>query len=606
MDSTTQQIKERLDMVDFIRSYIPLTPAGKNFRALCPFHKEKTPSFIVSPDRQTWHCFGSCGEGGDIFKFLMKYENLEFYEALKILAEKAGIELRRLSPADQKQFGILYDLNNLAKDFFRKSLFQSRETLDYAKSRGLKKETVDEFELGLAPHGFENLMVNLLNLGFDVRDIERAGLVVKTEKGRYIDRFHDRLMFPIHNSFGKVVAFSGRVLSLAERRGLDTPAQPKSDEGGDSRGQEGGFVPAKYVNSPETPIFSKSRILYGLHKTKQAIKDAQSAVLVEGQMDFLMLYQDGIRNIVATSGTALTPDHLRALRRLTDNLVFAFDNDEAGIKATERAMDLANAADFNVRVAALGEFKDPGEAAERAPGAMKKMIEKALPSIPFYFERYLENRNEKIEIGDLRKRIRFVLQKIKALASPVEQAHWIKELAARVGVPERAVLEEMETLKEQARGNQQPITNDQRQGGDVKPATRRQLLAERLISLILLREELLPRTQAYEEYFEANYRVILTNIRTAKSEGVAAGDPSLRTILDMLSLRSSFEVGLVGEENIEEEFGNLLFEIRREYLREERERLLATLKASEGKVTGDEMEAMLRRFDEISRMMHTG
>ena len=329
MNTPIQGIKDRLDIVDFIRSYVTLLPAGKNFKAPCPFHKEKTPSFIVSPERQTWHCFGACSEGGDVFKFLMKYENLEFYEALKVLAEKAGVELKQISPAEQRQFGILYDINNAAKDFFRKELWKSRESLDYFKKRGLQKETVEEFELGLAPDKFDALTVYLTKADYNVVDIERAGLNFKNDRGSYIDRFRGRLMFPIHNHFGKVVGFSGRIFPQLETEKMDV---------------------GKYVNSPETTIFNKSRILYGFHKTKNHIKEQQSAVLVEGQMDFLMLYQDGIKNAVATSGTALTIDHLRVLRRFADQLVLSFDSDEAGIKAAERSIDLAHSFDFNTKI----------------------------------------------------------------------------------------------------------------------------------------------------------------------------------------------------------------------------------------------------------------
>lgn len=212
MTSPIQEIKDRLDIVEFIRSYIPLLPAGKNFKAICPFHKEKTPSFMVSPERQTWHCFGACSEGGDIFKFLMKYENLEFYEALKVLAEKAGVELKKISPAEHKQFGVLYEINESAKVFFQKELERSSEAKNYLKGRGLKDETIKEFELGFSSAGFDNLNHYLIKSGYDIKDIERAGLNYKTKQGSYVDRFRNRIMFPIYNHFGKVVGFSGRIL----------------------------------------------------------------------------------------------------------------------------------------------------------------------------------------------------------------------------------------------------------------------------------------------------------------------------------------------------------------------------------------------------------
>ncbi len=570
MDSTVQQIKEKIDIVDFIRSYIPLIPAGKNFKAVCPFHKEKTPSFIVSPDRQTWHCFGSCNEGGDVFKFLMKYENLEFYEALKILAEKAGIELRRLSPADQKQFGVLYDLNHLAKEFFKKSLWGSRETLDYVKSRGLTKETVDEFELGLAPHGFDNLTVHLLNLGFDVRDIERAGLIVKTEKGRYIDRFHDRLMFPIYNSFGKVVGFTGRIL-------------PQFDTG----------EMGKYVNSPETPIFNKSKILYGFHKTKQPIKDSRRAVLVEGQMDFLMLYQDGVKNAIATSGTALTADHLTALRRFADDLILAFDNDDAGHKATERSIDLANSLDFSVRTITIGDFKDPAEVVQKHPGKIKEFIHEAAHAMKFYFERYLGLGDKKKDIGELKKDLRMVLQKIKIMSSPVEQAYWVRELANFTGISEPAIVEEMNKLKSVSRF--ESLNRNAEKALPKSAGTRRDMLVERLITILVSHEDLRPKFKDYAEYVPTAYIGIVEQVLQGREgENEALGILNLQS-----SLNEVFEV-----EKIIEEFNNLLLELKLEYFREERESILAALKVLEKKGDEVEMGALLQRFDEISKLMH--
>ena len=435
INSPVQEIKDRLDIVEFIRSYVQLLPAGKNFRACCPFHKEKTPSFMVSPDRQTWHCFGACAEGGDIFKFVMKHDNLEFYEALNFLAEKAGVELRKFSPADQRQFGVLYDINDSAKKFFQKQLEFSEEAQDYLISRGLKKvypvgnslpfgETIEEFEIGFAPQGFDNLTVHLINSGHSVADIERAGLNFKSERGGYIDRFRGRIMFPIYNHFGKTIGFSARIL-------------PQYDNG----------ETGKYINSPETAIFNKSKVLYGFHKSKNFIKEKKEAVLVEGQMDFLMAWQDGMKNVAATSGTALTPDHLAVLRRLTDKVIFCFDNDEAGLKAAERSIDLAQNRDFSVRLLILEDYKDPADAVKHKPGILEKLAQKAKPAMEFYFDRYLQSADKRGNISDFKNNIRIVLAKIKNLASPIERQHWLHELALKTRVKEETLSEEMEQIK---------------------------------------------------------------------------------------------------------------------------------------------------------------
>lgn len=573
MDSPVQQIKERLDIVDFIRTYITLTSAGKNFKAPCPFHKEKTPSFMVSPDRQTWHCFGACAEGGDIFKFLMKYENLEFYEALKILAEKAGIELKQISPAEQKQFGILYDINALAKDFFRKRLEGSLQVLKYLAGRGLKKETIEEFELGLAPDSFEALSMDLINLGHDVRDIERAGLIFKNDRGRYTDRFRNRIMFPIMNSFGKVIGFSGRILPGAESEDV-----------------------GKYVNSPETPIFNKSRTLYGFHKTKEHIKEQNAAVLVEGQMDFLMLYQDGVKNVIATSGTALTPDHLKTLRRFTDQLIFSFDNDEAGFKAAERSIDLASANDFNVKLLILKDYKDPAEAVEKKPGHISELLSKLVPAMEFYFNRYLAK--GKSEIRELKNNLRIVLGKIKNLASPVEKDHWLKELSERTKISEKALTEELEQLKSQILNPKSQIIT-QSPNYQITKTSRRELIAERLLSLIMAREGLKSEINEHLDYLPNDYLALLKSI----SEEIKLKEERLTALLNLISLRSSFEIEVLGEEKLEEEFQNLLAQIRLEYLKEKRQGLAELIKEHEKSGDEDRTQSALKEFDEISKLM---
>ncbi|MEK7077438.1 MAG: DNA primase, partial [Patescibacteria group bacterium] len=283
-------IKERIDLVDLLRSYITLHPAGKNFKALCPFHQEKTPSFIASPERKRWHCFG-CGEDGDIVTFVMKYENLEFPEALRVLAEKAGIELQSVNPALQKEYGLLYGLHDDATAFYKEALLKNENARAYLESRGLTEETIADFNLGFAPGG-DSLTLHLIKKGYDVLDIARAGLAYKTARGLYRDRFNQRIMFPIANHLGKVVAFTGRIMPEAE-----ASADPNSIDA------------AKYVNSPETPIFNKSKIFYGLNASKGAIAKSRTATLVEGQMDFLMMWQTGVKNAVAVSGTGLTPHH---------------------------------------------------------------------------------------------------------------------------------------------------------------------------------------------------------------------------------------------------------------------------------------------------------
>ncbi|MDP2705614.1 MAG: DNA primase, partial [bacterium] len=354
MTNEVELIKQKLNLAEFIRDYVTLHPAGRNFKALCPFHQEKTPSFIVSPEKQLWRCFGSCGEGGDIIKFLMRYENIDFVEALKILAEKAGIELQNSHSPQQREVNVLYDLHEKARDFFRESLSRRSDVSDYlVKDRGLLPATIEEFSLGFAPGG-DYLMTHLVKAGYDINDIVKAGLASKNTRGLYRDRFDNRVIFPIFNHFGRPVAFTGRIL----------PAVAESFHGD--------FIPPKYLNSPESLIFNKSKILYGFHKSKNEIARSQQIFLVEGQMDFLMSWQAGIKTAAAVSGSALSEHHLQAIRRLADTIFLNFDKDDAGVKALERSLELLGGFDFNIKVVDLGNFKDPAEAVKADSGFLSR------------------------------------------------------------------------------------------------------------------------------------------------------------------------------------------------------------------------------------------
>jgi len=574
--SPTEQIKERLDIVSFLKEYLELKPAGKNWKALCPFHKETNPSFMVSPERQSWYCFGGCGEGGDIFSFLMKFENIEFYEALKVLAEKVGVELKQgEAAADYRQLNLIYEVNEAAKEFFKGVLRAagSEHALQYLIGRGLEKEIIDEFELGCGPSASDQLLRHLIKLGFAVRDIERAGLIFKTDRGTYWDRFRSRIMFPIYNSFGKVVGFTARILEDRPQLLEDRP--PKVSGG------EAAVQPPKYINSSESQIFNKSRLLYGLHKTKKAIRDQGSVLLVEGQMDFLMTYQDGVRNVVATSGTALTADHLRLLRRLADKLIVAFDVDEAGKLATERSLDLAAAHDFSVSVftppVGLG-LKDPADIVRTRPGVMVDLMKQAQPAMRFYFNRYLPVSGA-LEQGFNKKNLRLVLEKIKNIFSPVERAVWLKELAARVGVREEILAEELEVLpatsyQPAALGGRQSVPeNKPPEAGSRKlapPWRRLDLIAQRIVDL----GGQLPAA-----------------VRLANSVDLA--------------LRASWENSQLSEREKASELESLGEQLKVEFLRDKQRELLQEIAQAEREGKEDLLVAALRQFDNVSKEFHT-
>ncbi len=575
MSDAVQQIKERLDIVDFLRPYLTMVPAGKNIKATCPFHKEKTPSFMISPDRGIWHCFG-CGLGGDVIAFLMRYENLDFVEALKILGEKTGVDVGRVGTTDQKQFNVLYDINKAAKDFFKKQLVgeYGKAAIEYLKKRSMTGETAKEFEVGFAPDGVDMITRALTGAGFSMPDIERAGLALKTERGTYIDRFRNRVMFPLYNHFGKVVGFTGRIMPGAEN----------ADKVG------------KYVNSPETPIFNKSKILYGFDRAKNFIRDAGAAVLVEGQMDFIMAWQDGIRNMVATSGTALTVEHLKALRRFSEKLILSFDEDEAGRIATERAIDLAGAADISAKVMKVpGDLgaKDPADIAVAKPGLLKELVSQAIPAMQYYFERY----NISERGGDVKKNMRTVLAKIKFLASPVERAFWLKEASRLSGIQEGYLVEEMEAIKVADPHPRMDMENEIPAPEETGPVSRKELIGQRMISLVMNYKDFYPSMAPVIQYLPGQYQQVARKVLGGESIELTEEG---RMLLDLVSLRAGFEAH-TDIEKAKSELAELFRQLRSESLKEDRQKNSFDIKLAESK--GEDVAALLAEKQRIAQEM---
>lgn len=378
---------------------------------------------MVSPDKQIWHCFG-CGKGGDIFGFLMEKENLSFSEALAQLAEKAGVELKN-KPKDWGIKNNLFAINELATRFFEKSLIDSKEgrqALNYLINRGINRETIKNFRLGYAPSGWEYLTKFLKRKGYSSEEIEKAGLIVKRKSG-YSDKFRNRLMFPITNVNNKVIGFTGRVLNPQD--------QPK------------------YLNSPETPIFNKGGVLYGLSITKESIRKENQAILVEGQMDVLSSYQAGIKNVVASSGTALTIDQLHLVQRYAETLILALDADAAGSAATKRIIELASVEDLEIKIALLGEFKDPDDCIKKGVNKWKEIIVKAVPIIDFYIFSAIEKFGKDTILAKKKITVE-VLPVINKLDNPVEKEQYIKKLAENIEVSPASLYEAINKLESKA------------------------------------------------------------------------------------------------------------------------------------------------------------
>ncbi len=518
----------------------------------------------------------NCNTGGDAIAFLMKYENLEFFEALKILAEKAGVDLKQFGGQDQRQFAVLYDINKAAKDFFRTNLVSQTEVArvarEYLASRGLKSETVEEFELGFVPNASDALSRHLMKLGFAITDIERSGLVFKTERGTYWDRFRNRIMFPLTNPHGKVIGFTGRIMPGSEAEGV-----------------------GKYVNSSDSPIFNKSKLLFGFDKSKNFIRDSKIAVLVEGQMDFLMTWQDGVKNIIATSGTAFTNDHLTSLRRNAETLIVSFDNDEAGQAATERVIDLAGTQDFNVKVLnkrnAPPGLKDPADIVKAKPGLMATLVGESYPAMEYYFDRYLLGEND---ISLVKKNVRVVLAKIKNIASPIEQAHWIHQVAAKTRISEQYLLDELAALKKEVRKSDfsSTVTTVEQKH------SRQELIAERLLSLIAVNPEWQKEVLGHEIYLPVDYRTVFAAMGDAGPPVPA----ELKPLMDLISLRSGLVVSDLGLAKAE--FTTLLRQLKLEYFKKEQERVQNKVRQAEAGRDEPALTEALREFDKVLEEMN--
>ena len=432
MDSPVDEIKNRLDIVDVIGGYIKLKKAGKDYKALCPFHNEKTPSFSVSSSKQIWHCFG-CAAGGDMFSFVMQIEGVEFVDALRTLARKAGVILKKQDPKLHSQRSKLYEISQEAAEFFEENLKKNKPILDYLKKRGLSLESIKEFRIGYTPKSWDLLYNHLTTLGYKAEDISRTGLIIKRETNHesrergYYDRFRERIMFPICDIGGQVIAFTGRIFS-----------QNKSSK--DEK------EIAKYINSPESLIFNKSRLLYALDKAKVDIRKNDQAILVEGQFDIIMSHQVGIKNTIATSGTSLTPDHLKIIKRYTDNLLLAFDEDKAGNEATKKGISLAQRAEFNVKVIILSKGKDPADIIKEKPNLWEKAVKKAKPIMEFYFENVFSKYDLK-KLDDKRQIAKELLPPIKRIANEIERAHWLQILASKLNIQEKLLNEALAKVK---------------------------------------------------------------------------------------------------------------------------------------------------------------
>lgn len=424
MADNVEQIKEKLSIEEVVSWYVTLKPAGGNLKARCPFHTEKSPSFMVSPARGTYHCFG-CGVGGDMFSFIQAIEGTDFMGALTMLAERAGVTLTFDKHAPKGDKDTLHALVADAVLFYEEMLAQQKDAMHYLYGRGLTDETVKNFRLGFAPDSWDSVRNHLLGKKYTDVQMERAGLIKRSEKGSgYYDRFRSRIMFPINDSVGRPVGFSGRTFGTDDK---DV---------------------AKYINSPETELYDKSSVLFGFDRAKQVMRRNNFAVLVEGQMDLLLSHQIKYANTIALSGTALSSTQVRTIARLTKNLVIALDGDKAGIEATMKSARSALKEGFDVKVAQLPEGKDPADVIhDGGLDAWKECIKHAQHIVPFLFGHVRAHARD--ERSFQLRATKEVLPFIREIESPVDRAHFIRVASRELAVSEQVVEQELLRMKEE-------------------------------------------------------------------------------------------------------------------------------------------------------------
>lgn len=522
ISSPVDEIKNRLDIIEVIGSYIKLSKAGANYRAVCPFHSEKKPSFFVSPARQIWHCFG-CGKGGDAFGFVKEIEGVEFGDALRILAQKAGVELKRQTPEYQKfksERERLYEIVELATKFFEKQLEESKvgqEAGKYLIARGISEESIKKWRLGYSPDVWQGLSDFLNSRKYQNSEVEKAGLSLTSEQGSVYDRFRGRIIFPVFDLNSQVVGFGGRVFKDKDKKEI-----------------------AKYVNTPNTILYDKSRVVYGLDRAKVAIRKKDNCILVEGYTDVILAHQAGFENVVATSGTALTVFQLKILKRYTENLLTAFDMDVAGDSATKRGIDLAQLQGFNVKVITLPEGLDPADLIVKDVKEWEKRIGETKSIMDFYFDSAL-NQFDKNTADGKREIAKVLLPVIKRIPNKIVQSHWLGELAKNLKAKEADIAEELAKVKIDGYSDIYGLEPEELIA--LPPKSRKELLEERLVILLLKSPASLTIIEKNQiNDFSPQIKEILLKLKEKPTFDFKTSDPAeLVNLFNRLALQAEIE-----------------------------------------------------------------
>ncbi len=533
--NTTDEIKQRLDIVDVVSQYVKLTKSGRNYKANCPFHSEKTASFFVFPEKQSWHCFGACATGGDIFTFVMKKEGIDFGQALRVLAEKANITLTyktsQASSEDKARQDNLFKLNEVAAEYFHYLLMHDAEAdtaRKYTAGRGLSQAVIDNFQLGYSPNKWEGLLGYLSKAGYRDDEMLAVGLIVQRDTGGFHDRFRNRLMFPIRDSKGRVVGFGGRALDDS------TP---------------------KYLNSPQSLLFDKSSIIYGIERAAGAIRQHDSVVITEGYMDTLAAHQFGFENTVASMGTALTEKQISTLRKLTRNIIVALDADAAGLEATARSITTideqiprehwmswieprtySELVKHEVQVVEITGGKDPDEIIRNSPEKWAGLLKESQPIIDFTLKKEIANIN-KDSSKDKSALVSKFLPILSHIDDSVRRAHYVEKLSRLLGLDERFVRDALFELqarekKSKTASGSKVIKNYANQ------ITSSRHIEEYLLALLLqfsdLREEGMRLSVNYFEHPENKDILLRWQVNADTNSFDAEIDPAVKEFYDHL------------------------------------------------------------------------
>ena len=499
MSSEVEQIKERLSIVDVVGGYVKLEKAGQNFKAKCPFHNEKTPSFFVSPDRGSYYCFG-CAAHGDIFTFVQNFEGVDFRGALQNLASRAGVELRKTDRTNDNRKERLYAAADAAAEFFETELSKNSAAHSYVLSRGITDKTIQNFRIGFAPLEWRTLRAHLESKKFTTEELILAGLAKRSEKGEVYDVFRGRIMFPISDSSGRIVAFSGRTLDEKEN-------------------------PPKYLNTPETELYSKSRTLFGLDKAKSSIRKFDHAILVEGQMDLVMSHQAGFTNTVAVSGTALSENAaeenasgISLITRLTKNLKIAFDPDDAGVKAALRAARIGLSLGMDVKIVSGIEGEDPADTVRRDPKVWKDILGQSVGVVTFLVDSILKKTTDQKKIRNAVRDEAFPF--ILLADKKTERDRYVKEIHETTGISETALWEDLKSVP--LRNSPMPSlenslrSNSSRSGiGNSSATTSNRVLG--ILALLSEKNDVAKRAKALQEASPADFERFETMSKEEKN-----------------------------------------------------------------------------------------